>query len=447
MVIALADLPVLKALKRENVEDTLAGLKRFMAQSSWIGVSNRYAKDVIKSIGDEVKAGKIQSPGQLSEFIAASSLLHCGDGWSYLGCAISALLRGDPHRARHLAYYAELRAATALLATEGVGVFRNDHFAITGTSTATPLGTRDGTHHFAWDCLEFWSDQTSSANLFAQIIKPYGISLENWCAPLGGADTLAPHARKWFKQWGMDLQIFRDDHRARNISSYQPDGLPRIWTLEGHSAISFVRGLWESLEPSTVCRFDAIDGHILRISLERYFHALKGKKAAKDRAKFLAFIKPIAEHQGLGDEITAQWLEFMARKMNPNDMDIFTFSQKLPDDMAFSAYAVMSRATLLLRAASGSTSRLFQAANHSIDSFKFWWEKFGIARGLWDGQKDATELQDLWIDIRDSLTDIERFQTKHTKAEQTYFRLGEDVSKAMITLGSCERVALWSMAP
>jgi hypothetical protein len=133
--------------------------------------------------------------------------------------------------------------------------------------------------------------------------------------------------------------------------------------------------------------------------------------------------------------------------VNPNDMEIFKYSQKAPDDLAFSAFAVMSRATLLLRAASGSTSRLFQAANHSIDSYKFWWEKFGLARGLWHGAKDATELQDLWIDIRDSLIEIEAFQAKYSKDNQTLFRLGEDVSKAIVALGSCERVALWSMAP
>jgi hypothetical protein len=447
MGIELVDQPVLKTLKREDVENTLASLGRFMTKSTWLGLNNRYATDPIGNIAADIRPGNSPNSGQLSEFIAASCLLHCSDGWSYLGRAISALLRGDPHRARHLAYYAELRAATALLATEGVGVFHKDHFAITGPNKATELGTKKGTHLFAWDCLEFWSNQPSSANLFAQVIKPHGISLENWCAPIGGSSTLAPHARNWFKQWGMDLKIFQDDHRVRNISSYQPDGISKIWSLDGHSVINFVRSLWEALEPSSVCRFDAIDRHILRTSLERHFFAHTGKKAFKARAKFRKFVNPIVEYQGLAKDITTQWLQFMNREVNPSDVDIFTLSQKLPDDMTFSAFAVMSRATLLLRAASGSTSRLFQAANHSIGSFKFWWERFGLTRGLWDGQKDASDLQDLWIDIRDSLTEIEAFQTKYSKIDQTYFRLEEDVSKAVIALGSCERVALWSMAP
>ena len=224
------DLPIIGTLQRKNVELTLTSLGRFMTDANWLGTQNRYATEPVKRIADDLRRGGIQNPSQLSEFIAASCLLHCSDGWSYLGRAISSLLRGDPHRARHLAYYAELRATTSLLATEGIGIFNSEHFAITGPSVATALATKSGTHYFAWDCLEYWSDQPASANLFAQIIRPYGISLEDWCAPLGGASTLAPHARKWFKQWGMDLHVFLKDHAVRNVSSYEPDGLPR--TLE-----------------------------------------------------------------------------------------------------------------------------------------------------------------------------------------------------------------------
>jgi hypothetical protein len=447
MAIAQVDQPVLRRLRRENVEMTLAGLGRYMTGSTWLGLQNRYVSETIKTLSDEAKRGIIVNPTQLSEFIAASCLPHCGDGWSYLGRAIWSLLRGDPHRARHLAYYAELRAATALLATEGIGVFHREHFAITGPSKATELGTKKGTHFFAWDCLEFWSSQPSSASLFAQIVRPYGLSLESWCTPLGGALTLVPHAKSWFRQWGMDLQMFLDDHRVRNVSSYQPDGIPRIWYVDGHSVVNFVRSLWEALEPSSACRFDAIDRHILRISLERHFAGRYGTSAKRNRVKFEKFVKPIIEQQGLSTEINRQWLEFMNRKVNPDDMEIFKYSQRQPDDITSSAFAVISRATLLLRAASGSTSMLFQAANHSTAPFKFWWEKFGLARGLWQGEKDVGDLQDLWSDIRDSLMEIDAFQAKHAKDNQTVFRLGEEVSKAMVTLGSCERVALWSMAP
>jgi hypothetical protein len=441
------DQPILRGLKRVDVEATLAGLTQFMARSRWLSLTNRYAQNTIKQLKTELDNGNILSPTDLSQYIAASCLLHCCDGWSYLGRAISALLRGDPHRARHFGYYAELRGATALLATEGIGVFHTEHFAITAPNVAKALASQRATHNFVWDCLDLWSDRQSSSSLFAQIIRPYGISLENWHTPLGVASALAPHARSWFKQWGMDLRVFHDDHIARNISSYQPDGIPRTWSLDGQSVINFVRALWEALEPSPTCRFEEIDRQILRISLEARFKAYYGTEASKSAQKFEKYVKPVVEYQGLSNAANMEWLKFMTRKLNPKDLDVLVHSRRLPDDMSFSAFAVMSRAALLLRVASGSTSRLFQAADHSIDSFKFWWQQFGVDRGLWQGKASSTDLQDMYTEIVDSLTEVDNFQKNNTKVNQTLFRLGEGIPKAIITLGSCERVALWSMAP
>jgi len=119
------DRRLIRSLSRSNVEVTFSGLKPFIARSKWLGVTNRYSKDTIAKIKSDASAKKIREPQQLSQYISASCLLHCSDGWSYLGKAILSILRGDPHRARHLAYYAELRAAVALLATEGIGIFNN----------------------------------------------------------------------------------------------------------------------------------------------------------------------------------------------------------------------------------------------------------------------------------------------------------------------------------
>lgn len=193
--------------------------------------------------------------------------------------------------------------------------------------------------------------------------------------------------------------------------------------------------------------FRFIDRQILRLTLEAYFKARTSKEANKARSKFRAFVKPIIEKQGLSDEIAAQCLAFVCRDVSPTDVDILRFSRKLPDDMAFSAFSIMSRATLLLRVATGSTARLFQEADHSIESYRFWWEKFGVARGLWHETIEAEEIRDLWSDIQESLDDIEVFQELHSKSDQTLFRLGQEIPKAVATLGTCERVALWSMSP
>src|SRR5688572_29446428 len=108
------DMPKIEAVSRADVELTLAGLRQFIRKRIWVGATNRYLANTTKTIEAELRAGQAQAPQQLAQYVAASTLLHCADGWSYLGKSIISLLRGDPHRALHLAYYAELRAAISL---------------------------------------------------------------------------------------------------------------------------------------------------------------------------------------------------------------------------------------------------------------------------------------------------------------------------------------------
>src|SRR5579871_4913714 len=164
----------IRSIQSADVEATFANLSRFFNEASWLGRQNRYSENTIEKISSDAKLGRIRSPRQLAQYITASSILHCADGWSYLGRAILSLLQGDPHRARHLAYYAELRAAMAVLATEGVGIFKNKHFVIDGPNCVMRLDTKKGTHEVVWDCLEYWSRQRRSGDVFAELIAPYG---------------------------------------------------------------------------------------------------------------------------------------------------------------------------------------------------------------------------------------------------------------------------------
>ena len=114
----------IQSVSPNDVAKTLGGLHAFFVERRWIGQRNRYAQDTISTIRAEANPGPLVAPKQLSQYIAASIVLHCSDGWSFFGAAVSSLLHGDPHRARHLAYYAELRAAMSLLAAFGIGVFQ-----------------------------------------------------------------------------------------------------------------------------------------------------------------------------------------------------------------------------------------------------------------------------------------------------------------------------------
>ncbi len=436
----------IQGLSRINVVTTFAGMSRFTVNSRWVGKSNRYARDAIRKIDFDVKAaGQIRNPRHLAQYITASSVLHCADGWSYLGKSILSLLRGDPHRTRHLAYYAELRAAMSLLATEGIGIFSRRHYAIDAPHSVKLLHPNYSTHQFAWDCLNFWASQPTSSELFAETVKPYGRNLNEWFELLGGGTAVAPQAREWFLQWGMDLKLFAQDRDARNESSYRPDGMPDAWRVEALATLRFVREAWESLEPSPMSRFDVIDRHILRLALESQFKGATGKEAHKDSVGYKKFVTPIIQHQNFSKTLKNEWSNFMTRNKIPDNLSIFPLSQLSPRIRKNSEIAVISRAILLLRLASGSTESLIREANITADSLSFWWETLGHGRGLWDGPREAEELIDLWSDIAALLADIKTFENSYNQADQTFFRVGTELGHTLAGLSDCERVAIWSM--
>ncbi|MGD1026668.1 hypothetical protein [Candidatus Binatus soli] len=441
------DRAAIQSLSRANVQQTFGGLKRFTKKSVWVGKNNRYTTDVIKQIALETRTGALNNPRQLSQYISASCLLHCSDGWSYLGKSISALLRGDPHRSRHLAYYAELRAAMSLLASVGIGVFNNRHFVIDAPDSVVRLRGKYPTHEFVWDCLEAWGADNMSGDLFARVVRPNGRTLDEWLQPIGGGSKAAPQARQWFLQWGMDLKMPVEDKSARNESSYRPDGMPDSWCLDTSDTLRFTREMWSALEPSAASRFDTIDRHILRIAVESIFKGQTQTAPSKDPTRFRKFVSQVVEGQGFSTETAAKWVSFLHRQEVPDNLSILDLSQQSSEIRATSHTAIVARAALLLRIASGSTVELLSSIGFTADSVSFWWKEIGSARGLWDGEKGADGLIDLWADIKPLLQDIDDFQRRTQTVDQTFFRVGSDLGHTLAGLGSFERVAIWSLTP
>jgi hypothetical protein len=283
--------------------------------------------------------------------------------------------------------------------------------------------------------------------LFASIVRPNGCALEDWLAPLGGGKVAAPQAKEWFLQWGMDLQSPAQDRDARNESSYRPDGIPDSWCLDAPTTLNFVRDIWRALEPSRPSRFELIDGHILRLALESIFKGRTGLSPSSDPVGFKVLASRVVNNQGFSPDAFKQWLEFLCRDHMPDNLSVFEFSKISAGVKETSHSAIISRAMLLLRIASGSTAELFQAAGFTSEAVAFWWERMGQSRGLWEGAKEAEDLLDLWADIELLLSDLDIFQKGHTPDAQTFFRIGSDLGQAIAGLSSCERVAVWSLTP
>jgi hypothetical protein len=434
--------PVARNASRAGLEETLAGLaNKSLKDGRWLGKTNRYGEDTVQRLARDITGRGVNQP-HLAQYVSVSTLLHCADGWSYLGRSMQALLCGDANSAIHLAYYAELRAAMSLLACQGIGVFNNKHFAISGKNAVARFPIKSPTHEFVWDCLSHWASLRSSGVFFTKIVRPHMRELEDWLTPLGGGWVLAAQARQWFRQWGMDLKTFADDRSARNVASYRPSEVTHI-ALNAADAVAFVDELWGALEPAAPGDFDGVDRHILRLSLEKLFFAKNGKSAAGAPAQFAAMVDNVVDHQGLTTHVAEAWKEFLLRKAQPNDLAIFQKSALEPDAGPESHLAIMSRAALLLRVASGATSHLFVEAGIVKDAIAFWRQGLGSNRGLWDEGGAPNDLTDLWSDVAASVSDIRQFAAG---ADHTYFRFNAYHAHTIAPLGSCERVALWSVA-
>ena len=111
------------------IRGAMQGLVADFRARRWIDPRNPYRTNAVASVRSHVRRGRLLR-GKIVDYLAVSTILHCFDGWSYLGRALQAEMSCDPDAARHLGYYAELRAAMGVLASEGVGVFDQEHVVV-----------------------------------------------------------------------------------------------------------------------------------------------------------------------------------------------------------------------------------------------------------------------------------------------------------------------------
>ncbi|RVI14596.1 hypothetical protein CN200_19455 [Sinorhizobium meliloti] len=441
----LDDKKAISSLSKSAIEVTTAGLKPYLKRSIWIGKSNHYAHDVVRKL--KKQPANATQRRQLAQYISASICLHANDGWSYLGRSISCLLAGDMHRALHLAYYAELRAAMSLLASTGIGIFNTKHFVISAANSTTKLKSGAGTHVAAWIALEQWCRLRASGAMFATIIRPEGRTLEEWFQPHGGAAALAPQARNWFMQWGMDLGFASKDRDARNESSYRPDGVPTLWGISPAENLRFVREMWATLEPSSASGFEQIDRYILRIALERLYLGRHGRVASPADPTFVGFINATLLNQGFSSSAEDRLRRFLLRQASPNDPEFFAYSAAKPANADADAFAVLSRALLLLRTATGSAQMLVQKVGVDSDMLSFWWTQLGEARGLWQTGSPPDSLSDLWADVQQSLDELDNIETHDPGAFQSANSVAFGMQGLLNVFTSHERVGLWGLFP
>jgi hypothetical protein len=435
---------ILASINPSGVQASLASSRTLFASHQWLDLNNRYASDVVGEIARNIGPPPNQNAPHLAQYIAVSTLLHCSDGWSFLGRSINAMLNGDEGTALHLAYYAELRAAMSLLATQGIGAFNSRHFLIDGQNSVVAFPTGRGTHDFVWECLEAWADTTHASNLLGEIIAPFGIRLSSWASPLGAAPIIRLSGQEWLKEWGMDLARFSGDRHARNTTSYRPTGLEFSNNGRAEDATSFVRSMWSVLEPTTSSGFGNLDKFLLRSLLDMLVKGRYGLAALGQSDHQRVAGEMIAYQGGAIGDIAPVIQKFLLRLASADEPEILQYSPKSSTTGNDWHLSVISRSALLLRLATGATRRLFDQAGVQMTETAFWRDALGQRKGLWPLGSTPDPMSDLWADVEDGLRDFEEFEAS-VPAERSHYNLSKMFSSSVSELGKLERISVLNL--
>lgn len=442
--LSTAEVTRLGAASSAAVERATGRVRRYTDSGRWLPISNRYRRDTTERLDADDTAGTVR-PRQLSDYIAASAPLHCVDGWEYLGRALGAHLAGRPSLARHLAYYAELRASMSLLATDGVGIFNNRHFVVEANGRATRAVKRRGTHQVAWLALESWSNRPDAPQKLSRIVAPFRVEMAEWIASFPGGGSWKAQGQDWLRTWGLDLRMFEFDQAARNASSYRPTGLEPASALDPDVTARFAEEFWMLLEPQTLSPFETLDRYLLRRCIEAAFLSATSLTPRRARRRFRDGVTTmVAAHLAPG-VLADELVTFICRDTFSVDPMPLLLAEATDTATAPTHHLqVISRALLLLRIASGASQLMLGSSNLDFQNLAFWWGELGIERGLWAAPPAASEIIDSWLDIEAAIDDLRSWRSR--PGTKTLRGLTTTDPIAVRDMCHAEVVPLWTFA-
>lgn len=426
---------------RGQINNEFSKLSSNFSNSSWLNSTNKLHKNTIENISNQQF-----SNDEMKEYIAASAITHLNDAWTFMGRAIHAILNNDTITARHLAYYAELRAAMSILATEGIGLFNNRHYCIDSSGNAKLISKNLdengnpkhlGTHQMVWVTLEYWSSLDKATNLITKILKPNDIGLDIWMQNYG-VTSLNSLTSKLFKNLGIDLKLLADDRDIRNRVSYRPSAIHINQSASYKENYNFIIKLWKLLEPSFAGGFPQIDRLLLKQTINLLADSNIQQKSPLNLFKLLK--------STIGDKTLRR--EYYKFFRNKDTNELITYATKTYNNIELALdddknhLQVISRAVLLLRVATGSSNLMLKDASISFDDLSFWWKKLIIDNGLC-ALDDEMEVLDLWQDIKDFGIDEIEGKIEH---QESFYDLKKETSYPSILLGECDRALLWGIS-
>src|SRR6266851_509616 len=367
-----------------RVSHELGRLRRFWNRSRWLGANNRYCEDVIDQIKIDFAPGGAFTHHQLASYIAASSVIHCMDGWSYAARAVEAELSGDISAARHLAYYVELWRWL-------------DHFAPAAGSNFRTVLAKEWLLEWGLDLQQFVGDRDARND---SSYRPTTIG----------------------KRAGPSLDT-------------SLDFIEHLWQAHEPSLSNPFRSIDRYLLRRSLTSF-------FKASDAQHRHPRRA------RSDFGRLLKPVFHAvmptPTNGDLSEQQWRQFLTFRSPFSENLIFTEAEKRDAVSSPSHHIqVIARAVILLRVATGAVRlNLKNLPSQDVSLLAFWWKSVGEARGLWEGSTPPTQFTDLWLDIDSALATLQSWRSAGGAAKKALLAKAPD---AVRTLSSCERVAMWGL--
>lgn len=414
---------------REESAKKLFQVSGSFFRGQWL-YGNRYRDNCIKKIKDDCRGRSIVKLS-LKKYIAASAPLHCADGWSFLGKAVLSGSLGDNNAAMHFAYYAELRAAMSLLASEGIGIFNGKDFTMDKVDLHGPY-SHGGTHLATDKAFHQWADSLNSSSLLEDIIRPAGIPIKDWLSEITTSTSGAPiswAAKDWLSQWGYDLLTLPLDQIMRNEASYRPTGFKPLPAVEIRYIKEIIMNIWDLLEQVKPQSY-FIDLLLLKKVLDNYALGVRKTFSKND-------IEGIVTRLGFSQGEIVSLTKLLSGDIRKiTGYNLLAWASEERDDYKYHLFMI-SRATFLLRVATGACARMITKAKINKEDIRFWWMPLGVKLGLWK----STEM-DPFNFMRDDIAQALKNLRNVNVTSMQMAEWSSLYSKELLTLSGCERLAL-----
>jgi hypothetical protein len=395
----------------------------------------------IKSLYGKVPTA--QEKDELAQYLALSTASHVLDGWRYISQAAVCLLNGSRTQAIHLAYYAELRAALAILAFSGIGILKREHFALTSNMDVIWFG--GATHDATWKAIGYWCRQPGNGTEVLRCLSCLGLSGEDWAEACGAATsgTVQDIAEYWISDWTVDLSTLAQDSELRNEASYRPN--LRLNALDLPSAVDlrFVRDACAASIPVDHGQFDIVDRAILYDLFKKSYQLLYIPSGASFLEYRTGVANWIVNHKNKPEAEAIELIMSLRAAFREQGGSLMGRAKKHNKDVS----AVFSRGFLLLRLAS-ALLRLQWKQTRLLKSPQDWQEqllvKYVSHSLLHDQHSTITSYTTFGSDQERAIDEVDEWMTSNSTFNP--YSLWNERPHSLVNLCKFERVGAVAVA-